>query len=41
MAEPTVVLNFDRELSIQDLVDVMQIGAKLKIKMVLGTQKNV
>ena len=38
--DPTVVLNFDRELSIQDLVDVMQIGAKLKIKMVLGTQKN-
>lgn len=40
MGEPTVVLNFDRELSVQDLVDVMQIGAKLKIKMVLGTQKN-
>ncbi len=38
--DPTVVLNFDRELSVQDLVDVMQIGAKLKIKMVLGTQKN-
>jgi biopolymer transport protein ExbD len=38
--EPTVVLNFDRELSVQDLVDVMQIGAKLKIKMVLGTRKN-
>ena len=40
MDEPTVVLNFDRTLSVQDLVDVMQIGAKLKIKMVLGTQKN-
>ncbi len=40
LPDPTVVLNFDRELSIQDLVDVMQIGAKLKIKMVLGTQKN-
>lgn len=40
VADPTVVLNFDRELSVQDLVDVMQIGAKLKIKMVLGTQKN-
>jgi biopolymer transport protein ExbD len=40
MAEPTVVLNFDRSLSVQDLVDVMQIGAKLKIKMVLGTRKN-
>lgn len=40
VSDPTVVLNFDRTLSIQDLVDVMQIGAKLKIKMVLGTQKN-
>lgn len=37
--EPTVLLNFDKDLSVQDLVDVMQIGAKLKIKMVLGTQK--
>ncbi|HEY0978217.1 MAG TPA: biopolymer transporter ExbD [Flavobacteriales bacterium] len=37
--EPTVVLNFDKDLSVQDLVDVMQIGAKLKIKMVLATQK--
>lgn len=38
MAEPTVILRLDRELTIQDLVDVMQIGAKLKVKMVLATK---
>lgn len=37
--EPTIVLNFDRELSVQDLVDVMQLGTKIKVKMVLATQK--
>ena len=37
--QPTVVLNFDRKLSVQDLVDVMQIGTKIKVKMVLATQK--
>lgn len=37
--QPTVVLNVDRELSVQDLVDVMQIGVKAKVKMVLGTEK--
>ena len=37
--QPTVVLNFDRGLSVQDLVDVMQIGTKIKVKMVLATQK--
>jgi biopolymer transport protein ExbD len=37
--QPTVVLNVDRELSVQDLVDVMQIGVKAKVKMVLGTDK--
>lgn len=39
MDQPTVVLNVDRELSVQDLVDVMQIGVKTKVKMVLGTDK--
>ena len=37
--QPTVVLNFDRELSVQDLVDVMQIGTTIKVKLVLATQK--
>lgn len=37
LAEPTVVLHAARSLSIQDLVDVMQIGSDHKIKMVLAT----
>jgi len=38
IAEPTVVLRIDNALTIQDLVDVLQIGNKLKIKMVLATK---
>lgn len=37
-ASPTVVLRCDNSLTIQDLVDVLQIGNKLKIKMVLATK---
>jgi biopolymer transport protein ExbD len=33
-----VVLNFDNSLTIQDLADVMQIGYKLGVKMVLATK---
>lgn len=36
--EATVVLKFDNSLSVQDLVDVLQIGDKLKVKMVLATK---
>lgn len=36
--EPTIVLQFDNDLTVQDMVDVMQIGARLKIKMVIGTK---
>jgi biopolymer transport protein ExbD len=35
----TVVLRLPADLKIQDLVDVMQIGAKHHIKMVLATDK--
>ena len=38
LQEPTVVLHAASSLSIQDLVDVMQVGAKQKIKMVLATK---
>ena len=38
IAEPTVVLRLPHSLTIQDLVDVMQIGASHKIKMVLATR---
>ena len=37
IAEPTIVLHLPRNLTVQDLVDVMQIGAKHKLKMVLAT----
>src|ERR1035438_10032647 len=36
--EPLIILRFDNKLTVQDLVDVLQIGSNLKIKMVLGTQ---
>jgi biopolymer transport protein ExbD len=35
---PTVVVKIDQGLSVQDLVDVLQIGDKLKVKMVLATK---
>ena len=38
MKEPTIILKLDNGLTVQDLVNVMQIGAKLKVKMVLGTK---
>ncbi|WP_375443686.1 ExbD/TolR family protein [uncultured Fibrella sp.] len=37
--EPTIVVRFDKTLTIQDLVDVLQTGAKLNIKMVMATSK--
>lgn len=37
---PTVALHLDKDLKIQDLVDVMQLGARLKVKMVLATKKS-
>lgn len=39
ISEPTVVIHIHRSLSIQDLVDVMEIGARNKLKMVLATSK--
>jgi biopolymer transport protein ExbD len=36
--EPTVVLRVDNSLSIQDLVDILSIGNRLKVKMVLATK---
>ena len=35
--EPTIVIRLPKSLAVQDLVDVMQIGAKHKVKMVLAT----
>ena len=36
--KPTVLLRFDKALTIQDLVDVLQIGTEIKVKMVLATR---
>jgi biopolymer transport protein ExbD len=38
MEEPTVVLRAEQSLTIQDLVDVMAIGARIKVRMVLATE---
>jgi len=38
LVDPTIVLRVDNALTIQDLVDVLQIGNKLKVKMVLATK---
>lgn len=36
--DPTVVLRIAKSLTVQDLVDVMSIAAKLNLKMVLSTE---
>jgi biopolymer transport protein ExbD len=38
ISEPTVILRFDNVLTVQDLVDVLQVGNRLNIKMVLATK---
>ena len=37
--DPTVVLRIAKNLTVQDLVDVMSIAARLNLKMVLSTEK--
>ncbi|MBS1682489.1 MAG: biopolymer transporter ExbD [Bacteroidetes bacterium] len=39
LEQPTVVLYIPRNLEIQDLVDVLRIGVKHKIRVVLATEK--
>lgn len=40
LEEPTIIIRLPRNLTVQDLVDVMQIGVKHKMRMVLATDKN-
>lgn len=40
MEEPTVILKVDKSLQIQNLVDLLAIGTKNKIKMVLATESS-
>lgn len=37
---PTIVLRFAKNLNVQDLVDVLEIGVRLNIKMVMATEKS-
>jgi biopolymer transport protein ExbD len=37
--EPTVILRLEYSLTVQDLVDVLEIGTRLKVKMVMATNK--
>jgi len=39
LQEPTVILRLENSLTVQDLVDVMEIGTRLKVKMVMATNK--
>jgi biopolymer transport protein ExbD len=36
-SESTIVLQASKRISVQDLVDVMSVGSKMKLKMVLAT----
>ncbi len=36
--DPTVVLRMDAKLNIQELVDILSIGTRLKIRIVMATQ---
>ena len=40
MDSPTIFLHLDKSLSVQDLVNMLQIGSDLKIKMILATHPN-
>jgi biopolymer transport protein ExbD len=37
--EPTVILRLENSLTVQDLVDVLEIGNRLQVKMVMATNK--
>lgn len=38
VVDPTIVLRMDAKLNIQDLVDILSIGTRLKIRIVMATQ---
>jgi biopolymer transport protein ExbD len=39
ISDVTIVVRASNELTVQDLVDVLEIGSRLQIKMILATQK--
>lgn len=38
LKDPTIVIRCDQSIPVQELVNVMQVGNKLKIKMILATK---
>lgn len=38
--KPTIVLRLDKSLTMQDLVDVLQVGTEIKVKMILATKNS-
>ena len=38
---PTIILRMAKDLSVQDLVDVLEIGVRLNFKMVMSTEKGL
>ena len=39
LQEPTVILRLEYSLTVQDLADLLEIGNRLKVKMVMATNK--
>jgi biopolymer transport protein ExbD len=39
LQEPTIILRMDYTLTVQDLADLLEIGTRLKVKMVMATNK--
>jgi biopolymer transport protein ExbD len=39
LQEPTVILRMEYTLTVQDLADLLEIGTRLKVKMVMATNK--
>jgi len=39
LQEPTVILRLENSLTVQDLVDVLEIGNRLQVKMLMATNK--
>jgi len=39
LQEPTVILRMEQTLTVQDLADLLEIGNRLKVKMVMATNK--
>jgi biopolymer transport protein ExbD len=39
LQQPTVILRLENSLTVQDLVDVLEIGTRLQVKMVMATNK--